>query len=566
MEELLDVNVIIGNVLGIIGWLLLVYSYYQDDTKKILFWQILSSIFYVGNYYFLGATAGLFICFFELTKELLYYKTNRERLVFYLTLPIYVVIAWYSVLNPENQSLAWIELLPVIGSIIDGFVLTTTRNITVIGGIVSNILWVIYDVCILSFACALTDGILVISNTSIALFGYSRLLQSDKLIISKISHFSKRIGKYISKIDRKLYGDKYLWDTNYQKEIFNKNKDSMYLVRYNGKILGYVNYLSLTEEEYNKIKNSEKYYDDYPIESIVPFHKSRQNYILVESVAIDPSYHNYRVAKLIKNKISYFLKEKYRKGIHIKGMLGIAVDPFEIDVFDNCKFTLLKEYDTKEKLYELDSKTILQEYLTRDIKSQIKHSKIKILANENVPKIILDDIYNLDKQFYTEKYLWKPEHQYKLYQQNKRSIICAVADGKLIGYLNYLCVSEDKYNEAIKSNTIVDEYDVSDIQHFYKRKPNYISINSFVIEKKYQDAEAVRMITNRFRKEIRAIHKEGYKVAGINATAISKHGKKALDRFGFKIKKTYKDGTDLYLLEGPELKAFIHNVKNRIIK
>lgn len=52
---------------------------------------ILAQIFAI-----LGADAGLLICGFELAKTILYYKTDKDNLIFLVTLPIYGLIAWYS--------------------------------------------------------------------------------------------------------------------------------------------------------------------------------------------------------------------------------------------------------------------------------------------------------------------------------------------------------------------------------------------------------------------------------------------------------------------------------------
>ena len=52
-------------IIGIIAWLMLVFSYYRKDTNRILVFQIIGTFLYCVHYYLLGAYSGLFICFFE---------------------------------------------------------------------------------------------------------------------------------------------------------------------------------------------------------------------------------------------------------------------------------------------------------------------------------------------------------------------------------------------------------------------------------------------------------------------------------------------------------------------
>ena len=77
----MDVFSIIAQVSSVLGWLLLVYSYYKDDIDKLLFIQIISSIFYCISYLFLGAYSGLLVCFVELLKGIGYYKTDSDNLI-----------------------------------------------------------------------------------------------------------------------------------------------------------------------------------------------------------------------------------------------------------------------------------------------------------------------------------------------------------------------------------------------------------------------------------------------------------------------------------------------------
>ena len=268
----MEVYAMLAQITGIIGWSLLVYSYYKDDIDKLLFIQIISSVFYCINYFLLGAYSGLLVCFLELLKGIGYYKTDKDDLIFLLSLPIYGLMAYFTF-----DGIA--SLLPVIGSIIDGISQTKNKNIATIGSIIANILWVIYDIIIIAYACALTDGILVISNISILLLGYSRILKINKLRIVHGRTLSKNVYTAINKLDEKTYGKEYIWSYDYEKTADSKNKDSLLMLKYNNEIVGYLNYYVLSEEEYFKVINSDEMLKEYDINNIIKFRKTRKNFI-----------------------------------------------------------------------------------------------------------------------------------------------------------------------------------------------------------------------------------------------------------------------------------------------
>lgn len=156
----MDIYFLFVQSLGIIAWLILVASYYRKDTNKILVFQTIATALYCLHYYLLGAYSGLFICFFEVVRDYLYYKTDWDDYIFYSSIPVYVI---YGIIGFGS----FVDLLPIGSSIIDGYSLTKKRDAVVIWAIISYTLWVIYDLFVMSYSCALTDGLVVLSNVLI---------------------------------------------------------------------------------------------------------------------------------------------------------------------------------------------------------------------------------------------------------------------------------------------------------------------------------------------------------------------------------------------------------------
>lgn len=143
--------------IGIVAWLVLVASYYRKDTNKILVFQTIATALYCVHYYLLGAYSGLFICCFEVLRDYLYYRTDLDDYIFYGSVPVYII---YGVIGFGTL----VDVLPIISSLIDGYSLTKKRDAVVVWAVISYTLWVIYDIFVMSYSCALTDGLVVVSN------------------------------------------------------------------------------------------------------------------------------------------------------------------------------------------------------------------------------------------------------------------------------------------------------------------------------------------------------------------------------------------------------------------
>lgn len=169
----MDLWFIFIQVLGLIAWFMLILSYYRKDTNRILVFQIIGTILYCIHYGLLGAYSGLFICAFEVLFDFGYYKTDKDKYIYIASVPIRIIGGLISF-----QILA--DLLPIIASLVDGYVLTKKKKIVVVGAIISYILWVIYDLFVGSYSGVITDGLVVLSNLSILLFNFNIFNRNDK--------------------------------------------------------------------------------------------------------------------------------------------------------------------------------------------------------------------------------------------------------------------------------------------------------------------------------------------------------------------------------------------------
>lgn len=169
----MDYYDIFVQLLGLLAWLVLLLSYYRKDTNRILVFQIIATILYCVHYFLLGAFSGLFICMVEVVCDFLYYKTDKDDLIFKISVPFRI---FGGILSYQM----FVDILPIAASLIDGYGLTKKKDKVVLGAIIAYTLWVIYDIGVGSWSCAITDGLVVISNLSIMLFEKTIFKNIDK--------------------------------------------------------------------------------------------------------------------------------------------------------------------------------------------------------------------------------------------------------------------------------------------------------------------------------------------------------------------------------------------------
>lgn len=175
----MDINFWIIQAIGIVAWAVLLLSYYREDTNKILFFQAVATFLYCIHYYLLGAYSGLFICVFEVVRDLLYYKTDWDDQIFYGSIPVYIISGIFSVAS-------FLDILPIFSSLLDGYTLTKKKKVVVVGAIISYTLWVIYDISVMSISCAITDGLVVVSNVCNLIFGDKITEKFSKIVTKRI--------------------------------------------------------------------------------------------------------------------------------------------------------------------------------------------------------------------------------------------------------------------------------------------------------------------------------------------------------------------------------------------
>ena len=170
----------------------------------------------------------------------------------------------------------------------------------------------------------------------------------------------------------------------------------------------------------------------------------------------------------------------------------------------------------------------------------------------------IEEIIQLDNKFYKEEYTWSDEYQKAVYERNKDSFIAVTNDNKLVGYLNFLNISDNVYNQMLKSNVIIDEYDLKDIMPFTEN--NNILICSIVIDKEYQNTGVVKYLTDGLLARLKELEKNNYHIKTLSGTAVSEDGQKLLKILGLTDIKLLDDNNHLFIND----KDVVKNMENSI--
>ena len=323
---------------------MLLVSYHAKRENRVIFFQIISSVLYIANCFCIGAETGFWISIFELIKSIDYYKTDKDKYIFYYTLPIYAIIVYFTGFTP-------ITMLAVMGSLIDGYVLLKSKKIMVIGGIISYAMWLIYDLLFLDFAGAISDLFIVVSNISILIKGYNKYLHRSNIYTVKTPRISMNTVRTIAKLDKKALDATYRWDEEKIKELTKDHKYSYILVKDENKIIGYVIFLNLKEDIYKKMVNSHTLYDNFKKEDLIEFTKNRKAYPNLNAIVLNDDYFNSDTIHKIENAIKRYIRSMKKNRFHIQELCCFAVNPIEVKVLEDSEFEKVRDITNECLLY-----------------------------------------------------------------------------------------------------------------------------------------------------------------------------------------------------------------------
>ena len=146
-------------LIGVLAFAVLVLSFYKKNPKSIIAYQIVSNFAYTVHYFLLGALSGAYISFIGIFRNIAVLKVKKHKKVLVgivISLYLLVTIIFYEGLS---------SLFPIVAN--SAYLIAMIKNTKksmLIGGIISPSLWALYGAFVGSYASAITETILLVSN------------------------------------------------------------------------------------------------------------------------------------------------------------------------------------------------------------------------------------------------------------------------------------------------------------------------------------------------------------------------------------------------------------------
>lgn len=164
----------LAQLFAILSFIALLISYWQTKRSKILFYQILDSLFDVVQYFLLGGYTGSFTNLIGAVRAYIFGKEYNSNVILYIFLCLYTLIG----IVTYN---GLFSLLPTIAALFYTVVVWKGNPKQIrIAAIFVSILWIIYSYSVMAYMAMITEGILLCSNLFAILYLDKKLLKSMK--------------------------------------------------------------------------------------------------------------------------------------------------------------------------------------------------------------------------------------------------------------------------------------------------------------------------------------------------------------------------------------------------
>ena len=143
-------------------------SYWQNDKRTILLWQVVANLIFAIHYTLLHARSGALCSFFQIVVLLLFLlqeKFNWSRLV--TAIPIVAVFLLIAVVTYETP----VTVLPIVASLVALLPFFQSRQRVIQA---AGLSWLVYVIAVRSYSGMVTESVLTIITAASLLKKESR--------------------------------------------------------------------------------------------------------------------------------------------------------------------------------------------------------------------------------------------------------------------------------------------------------------------------------------------------------------------------------------------------------
>ncbi len=167
----LTISYILSQVFTIIMYVLLAITYYAKDRKKILILSFLSLVANGVAYFLLSAWSGLAMCIVALIRNIIFLlderKNGKREQINKLDIVILIILYAIAIVSAVFTYDGPLSLLSVIATMLYTFsVWQKKTNIYKLLGIPIGILWILYNIYVMSIFGIILESVLLICSTT----------------------------------------------------------------------------------------------------------------------------------------------------------------------------------------------------------------------------------------------------------------------------------------------------------------------------------------------------------------------------------------------------------------
>ncbi len=166
-----DLTYILSQVFIIINYILLALTYYAKDRKKVLILSFLSIIVTGMSYIFLNAWSGLAMCVIALIRNIIFLldekKNGKRETINKNDIVILIILYVISIISAIFTYDGFLSLLSVFATVIYTYSVWQKKTIYYkLLGIPVGILWILYNLYIMSIFGIILEAILLICSVT----------------------------------------------------------------------------------------------------------------------------------------------------------------------------------------------------------------------------------------------------------------------------------------------------------------------------------------------------------------------------------------------------------------
>ena len=178
-------------------------------------------------------------------------------------------------------------------------------------------------------------------------------------LIKTGKEITKNDIKQALKLDKMVYKEEYYLTEEMCYSYYNANNE-IYIMIINDltdEIIGYMNYVPINDEFYEKIRTGLYIDTILKAKDILKYEKNNEYNIYLSSIVINPSYQNMGYSKLLLNALKEKIEKLYKQQIYYKRIIADVVSNEGKHICDQLKIKFVKNTNHFSKIYETNSTT-----------------------------------------------------------------------------------------------------------------------------------------------------------------------------------------------------------------